>query len=351
MNFQAFYLCTVKAYIRLNQIYLCWQWSLKAIFVFANFFIGLTQISSQDLQKEDARFREIFLCVDNDAFLFSRTHDKYYTNGIFAGYRQELRKGHFLFNPLNRENIHHALLQIQLFHLLYTPEKIFTSEEELMDRPYAGWLGATIGIEYQLQESHSFSIDFDLGWMGPSTQSDKLHIWLHDIFNLKAPRGWAFQIEDTFAADLRLEYRPILLRRGFARLSGLGGIQVGSIRQNARAGLGFRFGSINFLSEPPSTVVDSREDGIRISAPKHGLSFFSNHTVEHVFYNGTIEGNLFNRETGRMRQAKKLVFHQEYGVARYGRKISGSLSLILRSPEVLNGKGHLYMSIKLSHRI
>jgi len=303
----------------------------------------------------DVLDKELRLIVDNDALFFG-TADKYYSSGIFANYRRLLKPGTLGHRIGSKSTLKKAIVSYGIFHQMYTASNIKYSNENQIDRPYAGWLGMNLGLEYYYSRQSVLKLKTDLGWLGPATRTDEIQIWLHDWLGMKKPRGWEFQINNTLAAHIGASYlKRIAGTRGVDVIS-VSSARLGTIQNNVRTGLGFRFGQLMPLFNSVYTNSKMGQEQIRVQdipAKKRiqEIYFFVNLTMEYVVYNATIEGNIIGEKSAFTKKAKSAVFHQEYGVARSGRYLDLSMSLVLRSTEVFGGDRHKYFSIKISHRI
>lgn len=300
--------------------------------------------------------KELSLHVDNDAMLLANEFDKYYSSGIFASFRRLLRPETIGYKIGRSESLSKAIIGYELFHRMYTPANIKKSNAAEIDRPYAGWFGAAIELNYYYTYDGAFSLKIDAGWLGPSTRTDDVQIWWHDVLNMKEPRGWEYQINDTFAGHVLASYQRKLIGGNVADLIGLAAVQLGTIRNNARAGGQFRIGMINPLINSVASGSKMGQQRVKIKSIPESIRvqemyFFMKFTTEYVIYNATIEGNVLGEPSAFTKQAKTVVFHQEYGFARSGAYFDIYMSLVFRSPEVIDAGRHQYMTIKLVHRI
>lgn len=317
--------------------------------------IGLP-LCGQDSRESGILDKEIMLHVDNDAMLIGNQFDKYYSSGIFASYRRLLKDHTFGYNLGKSKKLSKAIIDYELFHRMYTPENIKESRAEDIDRPYAGWLGVALGLNYYYSYEGALSIKLDAGWLGPSTRTEEVQTWWHDVLNMKEPRGWDYQINDTFAGHVNVEYQRKIVGGKDADITGITSLQLGSIRNNARIGARFRLGLLNSMTNSVSTGSKMGQERVSIkSIPMHNriqeIYFFTRFTMEHVMYNATIEGNILGEPSDFTKEAVTNVFHHEYGFARSGVYFDMYMSLVFRSTEVVDAGRHQYMTIKLVHRI
>ena len=300
--------------------------------------------------------KELHITVDNDALLFGK-NDKYYSSGIFIKYRRLISEDGVLFRMFNKNaNLSKAIVSYDFVHKMYTAKAIDERDESNIDRPYAGLLNATVAMNYHFKNNSTLIFEYDLGWLGPGTRTDDIQIWWHDFLNMKTPRGWQYQINNTIASNLSVLYQKRVLKAGrsvdfiteqFA--------QVGTIRNNIRSGLTMRWGKFGGLDNTVYTYsklgqVKKKVSDIPENERLQEFYFYINATIEHVFYNTTIEGNFLGEPSSFTKEANPWVFHHTWGFGRSGRLFDWRIALIFRSTEVKEASKHKYVGITLVQR-
>lgn len=76
---------------------------------------------------------------------------------------------------------------------IYTPRNLFFFTPGLGDRPYAGWLSATLSAE-RVAPGRSAELSMELGVTGPPSLGRKAHLTIHRLLDKAEPRGWEHQI-------------------------------------------------------------------------------------------------------------------------------------------------------------
>ena len=153
------------------------------------------------------------LVVENDVFYGL---DRDYTNGLQLSYTTtaldekcwvcESARVLPFFQGTGEIRINYALGQN-----MYTPGDITLVNPPLTDRPYAGWLYASLGIvakrDYDTkgQWSHLEQLDLSLGVVGPSAQGEEVQTWFHGLIGVNEPKGWDTQLKDEPALLLTYE--------------------------------------------------------------------------------------------------------------------------------------------------
>ncbi|MFY0654811.1 MAG: lipid A deacylase LpxR family protein [Cyclobacteriaceae bacterium] len=300
--------------------------------------------------------REIQVTVDNDALFFGK-NDKYYSSGVFIKYRRLIREEKALFRLFNKKGkLSKAIVSYDFVHRMYTASDIDERKVEKVDRPYAGWFSANLGLAYHFKKNSVLNFDIDLGWLGPDTRTDDIQIWWHDILNMKDPNGWGYQINNTPAANISLLYLKRLLKAS----KGVDFIteqfaQFGTIRNNIRSGMTIRMGNIGNLDNSIYTnskmgQMKKRAKDIAVPQRTQEIYFYFNATFERVFYNTTIEGNFIGEPSAFTKVAEPWVFHHTWGFARSGRLFDWRIAAVFRSTEVKDAKRHKYIAITLAQR-
>lgn len=151
------------------------------------------------------------LVVENDVFYGL---DRDYTNGLQLAWTTGALKDDCwicdsarvlpFFTGRGEIRINYALGQN-----MYTPSDITLVNPPLTDRPYAGWLYASMGIVAKRDDSPKWShleqLELSLGVVGPSSQADQVQTWFHELIGVNKPMGWDTQLKDEPAVLLTYE--------------------------------------------------------------------------------------------------------------------------------------------------
>lgn len=326
------------------------------VFGIVIFILGMPAISLAQVDREKTFAREAHLTVDNDAMLLGK-NDKYYSSGVFATYRRLMSLDHGLVKWMNKgDKVSKAIVNYQFAHRMYTPVDIKFAEEERIDRPYAGWVNLGIGIHYYFKRNTVLKFEYDLGLLGPGTRTGEIQRWWHNVFNMKKPRGWDFQINNTIATHVSgmLQKRLIEADQSFDLIASTS-FKVGTIMNNVRQGLTFRLGRIHALdnsSFSDAKMGQERKKVQEIPEDKRiqEFFFFTTFTAERVFYNATIEGNLIGDPSFFTKERVPMVYHTSVGVSRSGRMYDFTIAMNFRSKEVVGAQRHIYVTITMAHR-
>ena len=165
----------------------------KIFFLFILFSVGL--FSQQKYAKEFSFLN------DNDLYI-SPNQDRYYTNGMFFSYRYLSKK--------TPKNIQKKIFEVQLGHHMYTPFKATVQQNTDHDRPFAGYLFGSFGIQRFYKNETILKTTLQLGVLGPSAYSKPLQDFIHEIYGYKKAIGWKHQIANTIGVNFKIDYIKIL---------------------------------------------------------------------------------------------------------------------------------------------
>lgn len=129
---------------------------------------------------------------------------------------------------------------------MYTPANIEATNPPQDDRPYAGWLYASLGIGVgDDRQLDLFSLT--AGTVGPAARAKEVQRWMHGLVDATLPAGWDTQLRNETALLLAYQRRW----REAAGTSWLGaqvdltphlGIAAGNLMSHAAAGFTVRYG-------------------------------------------------------------------------------------------------------------
>lgn len=143
---------------------------------------------------------------------------------------------------------------------MYTPDDISIPVPDPADRPYAGWLYASLGYVGEMETEgtwlgldstvrHVSLTQIDFGVIGPMSGAGWTQRWWHDDVNEKRnwvhPAGWGYQLDNEPGLILRHE-RTIARQVDFGPIdveaSANVGMSLGNVMTDAQAGAGLRIG-------------------------------------------------------------------------------------------------------------
>lgn len=242
--------------------------------------------------------------------------------------------------------------------LTFTGENIQDGEPRPGDRPYAGVL--LIGLRRDRSTvtpepepaggfdldwlSHRFEYaEFALGVIGPFSQGGSSQIWAHDHTSIHSstPQGWRNQIRTDVLLQVNLEYVPAtvgldLFRARRADLAPVLRVEGGTLYTNVQFGTVLR---LAVLGEGLGPYVTSPSGHLFYNADAGDdhwqLGLYARHFWKRIFYDATLQGGVFNRESPYTVEPVPYVRDLEYGAALSVGGWALSLSFVRRSPEIL----------------
>jgi len=129
---------------------------------------------------------------------------------------------------------------------MYTPRDIALADQPPDDRPYAGWLYATIGLGVDSpHQSDIFALT--VGVVGPAALAEQSQKFIHRITGSAEPQGWDMQLKNEPGIELAYQRRWRDVAKGtFAGLeydvTPHAGGALGNVYTYANAGFTVRYG-------------------------------------------------------------------------------------------------------------
>ena len=152
----------------------------------------------------------VSLTLENDATVSS---DRHYTQGSFLSY---LSRDDALVHwtkvvsdnlPTFGYNVRAMKWGVGFGQEIYTPENLQSTELQVDDRPYAGWLFGRFTLQRRGELTPRWWIlenfHLDLGVIGPESQAEDTQ----KVWHGKDPQGWQHQLKTEPGFELRYERR------------------------------------------------------------------------------------------------------------------------------------------------
>ncbi len=191
--------------------------------------------------KSDDRF--LTFTSEND--LYGSGKDEHYTNGARVTYYDSSAKSpKFVetfekyipfFSANETTSVYYSLGQN-----LYTPEVITARNPDPDDRPYAGFLYGSVGVNTVI-DNHVDELEVTLGVVGPLSLGEETQKFVHRTFDFTKPEGWDSQLDNEPALIVALqrmwpEAYSMDLDPLFVRVSPHVGASVGNVYTHANSG-------------------------------------------------------------------------------------------------------------------
>ena len=185
---------------------------------------------------------QVFLGLENDIFLQT---DYYFTNGAYMGVMSDdlniPKLSSFLNTPFTLKNKSYG---ISFRQNMYTPEKMFESEIQRNDRPYAGYFI----VDYKLtseNKNRRFTSSLTLGILGKHSLAGITQNFIHGFEDMTQAGGWEYQVSNAPIINLNyLHEQKIIQNQVFDFQYALAG-RLGSLYTDASASTTLRIGKRN----------------------------------------------------------------------------------------------------------
>jgi len=186
--------------------------------------------------------------VENDAAsTLKGTSDQYYTSGLRLGYTSGTNAVPGFLSGIGRAVWGDGVqrVSIDISQSIFTPRNTQINPPNPRDRPYAGYLNATLGLLQDTDDTRSL-LALSVGVVGPSALGRVVQNGFHDIIGDTPNRGWSSQLKDEPAVELLAErtFRLPITRFYGLETDALPALTagVGTVRDYVQAGVSFRLG-------------------------------------------------------------------------------------------------------------
>ena len=275
---------------------------MKKIIFFLSILFSLNFYSQRKYSKEFS-----FLNYND---LFISTHqDRYYTNAILLTYR-------YLSNDENK-NLEKKIYDIQLGHHMYTPFKATVNSHGDHDRPFAGYLFGSFGINRFYKNESIIKTSLQIGVLGPSAFSKELQDFIHDIYGYKKAIGWKYQITDAFALNLSGKYIKHLTRNNSNNLdiNWVNKVRIGTIYTDFSTGFLFRIGFKPLQKNINSIAFNANLNNNKTNFNNEIESFlYIKPILSYIAYDATIQGSFLNNSSPITFELEPFKFSSEIGI-------------------------------------
>lgn len=287
---------------------------------------------------------EIGIVTDNDLYT-STKNDQYYTNGLEIFYRYLSKK--------NKPELVKKINQIKFGQYMYSPRFIYKDEEQMFDRPFAGYLFGEFGNTNFYTNQSVLKKYVQVGYVGPNSFADKIQSGTHKLFNYTAFEEWDYQIKNAFAIQVYAQFskpffRKIKSERIDFQWQSEG--KLGTIFTSLSTGFVTRIGIKKLVP-----LSDSNFHGASLNADTNPLAselyFYLAPSFNCQIYDATIQGSLFNDNSPVTFDIIPFRFNAETGL-RYRRKnLNLSYAFVYRGKELkfYRNIGYFYGSISVSY--
>jgi hypothetical protein len=251
---------------------------------------------------------EVELGTDNDKFIAYTTTDRNYTYGINAALRWNPEKDTFLSKVFPNKKKSYNGLGVSL--KAYTPNYLDeqTTNESIIERPFAGWSYATFESTYTFQNSF-FRMGVETGILGPDSQAGRVQNWFHETISNDAFVDWDGQIPNQLGVNITSAYAHKLYNLGWIDSYGRVDASVGNIFTYVRPQLNLRVGKFNRIGESVAN-----QNGML--SPANTSEFFLEYGLGWKLsaYNATVQGNIFKENNRNSKEINNTIFLMHLGL-------------------------------------
>jgi len=296
--------------------------------------------------------------VEND--LFGGGSDRHYTQGMRLSWLPSpddvpywARKGATLVPGIDTSD--RFTFVFSLGQNMYTPEDITTRTPDPTDRPYAGWLYASIGAVAEDSERDILhNLALDVGVVGPLSLAGETQSFWHDLIGAREPRGWDHQLKNepgvvlTYSASWRdaLVYSPGFLE---VDVTPRAGVALGNVFTHAAVGASLRVGqNLHIDYGPPYIRPNLPGGGLVRSRNEMGWYLFAGVEGRAVARNIFLDGNTFADSASV--DKRPFIGDLQFGATLTYHRYRLSFTQILRTEEFYGQRGgDHYGSIALTY--
>lgn len=295
-----------------------------------------TQAWSQEYNRQNGHWLRFGLAND---VVFQT--DKYYTNGINLEYISENNFSllHFLHNS---ESV--SFNAVTLRQDIFTPQKMNGGEYTGLDRPFASYLllgSRKTSLNYD--KKFLFTSQFEVGVLGKNAGGDLVQNGVHAALPTSSiVHGWENQVKSDLALNYGIEIEKGFVNHSWFGLSGHINGKLGLPYTYAGAGLTLRAGEyLDYFS----SLGLYGNNGWR-------MHVFTKFDANAVFYNGTIQGGLFNpvHEANRP-ELNTFVYTVKSGLNLTYKNHNFEIGMQQVSPEFKNGTMHRWGYVSFTFQL
>lgn len=194
--------------------------------------------------------------------------DRYYTNGLRLGWTSPVGPPPAPLSWLDRQfdwmlGDGAFRWSLSLDQAIFTPEDIRNPRPDPRDRPYAGHLSLTLGLERATERERTV-LAFQLGMVGPAAGGEFIQNRWHDVINKYHAEGWDAQLRDepTFGVMAERNWRVSTGRLGAfdTEIIPAATLALGTAHTYAGGGITFRLGDALDADWGPSRLRPSLGD-------------------------------------------------------------------------------------------
>lgn len=287
---------------------------------------------------------EIGAVFDNDLYT-STVNDKYYTNGFEFYYR----------NLKSDTTPSKTIIEYKIGQKIFNPFAVRVTILERTDRPFAGYLYASIGKNTFHESGFVFKKSIEIGFVGPNALGQEMQELFHETFGYRKVLGWENQIKNMLALQGTLIHAKKINR--FPKMHNTdmhwtSELNLGTIFNGITTGPLMRIGIQNALTSIQNSILlGGGLSNQTSSSGQKELYFFAQPQINFQWYDATIQGGLFGSKSPVERDITYFRFGAKTGIDYRKNQWHFSYSIVYKTKETKHPKneGHYFGSIKMGY--
>jgi hypothetical protein len=314
------------------------KYSLFFCFLFFSFSI----LSQQKFSKQ------ISFTTDNDLYVSSEK-DRYYTNGMFLSYRY--------LSQIKKENQEKRILEFKIGHEMYTPYSAVVQNINEHDRPFAGYLFGSFGVNRVYKNNKILNTTLQIGVIGPNAFGKELQGFIHGIYGFKKAIGWEYQIKNAFGLNFNTEYSQFLVEdtSSYYDISWINAAKIGTVYTNISSGFYARIGFKPLAKVVNSIAFNTNLNNKKTNFKREIESFiYIKPMVSFALYDATLQGSFLNLKSLITKELVPLIFNLEAGIKFTANRFNFSYAFHYstnKSRELRNDHGNIYGTISIQYAL
>ncbi|MCG1037752.1 lipid A deacylase LpxR family protein [Polaribacter sargassicola] len=290
--------------------------------------------------------KEISFVTDNDLYV-SVKKDRYYTSGIFLTYRY-LSKN-------TKTTLEKKIIEWQLGQEMYTPYKAGVGIVALHDRPFAGYLYGSFGINRVYKNDKIFNTSIQLGTIGENAFARETQDFIHNIYGFEKAAGWKYQIKNALGINLNAKYLKTLFKtqKNTLDLTWTNQLKIGTIYTNISTGFKARIGLKPLQRIINSIAFNTNLNNNSTKNFREIESFiYVKPSIRFAMYDATLEGSFLNKNSDVTNTIKPLVFNLEAGLRFTANRFNFGYAYFYntaKSEDLVYTNGQIYGKISINY--
>jgi len=313
---------------------------MKYLILSLTLFISSFSIAQEKFSKE------ISFITDNDLYV-SALRDRYYTSGVFLGYR-------YLSKNKN-ESLDKRILEWKINQEMYTPFKATVQDVSNHDRPFAGYLYGSFGIKRIYKNKQIFNTTVQIGVIGTNSYAEELQEFIHNIYGFKQAIGWEYQIKNAFALNFNAEYLKTIIRNKNSNfdITWTNNVNIGTVYTNISTGAYSRIGLKPLQDLVNSIAFNTNLNNHQTNYFREIESFFYiKPMLSYAIYDATLQGSFLNKTSPITNDLMPFFFSLELGLKFTANRFNFGYSFnynTSKSKDLRFTNGHKYGRIAINY--